>query len=325
MSTGATAGVGEEAGSARPTPTVRAASAPVCFGVNEILPDGAWMPRAAEILDAIAALDYTGTELGPPGYLGSAPEVRAGLGQRGLALVGAFLPLHFSSAERFLEDRAWLRTTLELMRDAAPAGARPFAVLSEGFGEPLRMRYAGRIAEHPQAALPRERFELQVANLQRAAEDCRAVGLEPVLHPHAATFIETEAEIRRVLEAIDPALLGLCLDTGHARFGGADPVVLAEDYHALIRHVHLKDCSRAVIEAGRRADKGFAELTAEGAFTELGQGDAGVAEVVEVLRAHDYAGWVVVEQDRYLFADGDLEVTLEAQRRNRAWLRELGI
>jgi inosose dehydratase len=315
----------DQPGPAASTPTVRAASAPVCFGVNEILPEGAWMPRAEEVLDAIAALDYAGTELGPPGYLGSAAEVRARLAQRGLALVGAFLPLHFSSAERFPEDRAWLRATLELIRDGAPTAARPFAVLSEGFGEPLRMRYAGRIAEHPEAALPPDRFATQVANLQRAAEDCRAAGLEPVLHHHAATFIETEAEIRRVLEAIDPALLGLCLDTGHARFGGADPVVLAEDYHALIRHVHLKDCSRAVIEAGRRADKGFADLTAEGAFTELGQGDAGVAEVVEVLRAHGYAGWVVVEQDRYLFADGDLEATLAAQRRNRAWLGRLGI
>ena len=325
MSADAVTSEAPQARAAEATPAVRAASAPVCFGVNEILPEGAWMPGAEEVLDAIAALEYAGTELGPPGFLGSASEVRARLAERRLALVGAFLPLHFSSAERFPEDRAWLRTTLELIREGAPTGTRPFAVLSEGFGEPLRMRYAGRIAEHPEAALPPERFPLQVANLQRAAEDCQAAGLEPVLHHHAATFIETEAEIRRVLEAIDTALLGLCLDTGHARFGGADPVVLAEDYHALIRHVHLKDCSRAVIEAGRRADKDFAALTAEGAFTELGQGDAGVGEVVEVLRAHGYAGWVVVEQDRYLFADGDLEATLEAQQRNRAWLRGVGI
>jgi len=304
---------------------LRAASAPVCFGVNEVLPAGAWMPDREAVLDAIAALDYAGTELGPPGYLGDAAAVRDGLARRGLLLVGAFLPLHFSSAAQFPEDRAWLGRTLALIAEAVPPGARPFAVLSEGFGEPLRMQYAGRIEEHPEAALPDARVPVLVANLQRAAEDCRAAGLEPVLHHHAATYIETDAEIRRVLDAIDPTLLGLCLDTGHARFGGADPVALARDYHELIRHVHLKDCSRAVIEAGRRADKGFADLTAEGAFTELGQGDAGVAEVVAVLRTHGYAGWLVVEQDRYLFADGDLEATLEAQRRNRAWLRELGI
>ncbi len=307
------------------TAPITAASAPVCFGVNEVLPPGAWMPQPEAVLDAIASLGYAGTELGPPGYLGSADQVRARLTERGLALVGAFLPLHFASAERFPADRVWLRDSLALMQAAAPPSSRPFAILAEGFDEPLRMRYAGRITEHPEAWLSEVRFRLQVDNLHRAAEDCRTAGLEPVLHHHAATYIETEGEIRRVLDALDPSLLGLCLDTGHARFGGADPVALVETYHELIRHVHLKDCSSAVIEANRRADQGFADLTAAGAFPELGQGDAGIALVVAALRRHDYSGWAVVEQDRYLFAGHKLDDVLEAQRHNRAYLRTLGI
>lgn len=305
--------------------TILPACAPVCFGVNEILPPGAWMPDPETTLDAIAGLGYTGTELGPPGYLGDGRAVHDRLVERGLVLVGSFLPIHFSRAERFAEERAWLRQSLALLSEAATENVRPYAILSEGFDEPERMAYAGRIPDHPEAWLPTDRFRTLIDNLHRAAEDCWRAGFEPVLHHHAATYIETDDEIRRVLDRMDPSILGLCLDTGHARFGGADPAALAHAYHQLIRHVHLKDVSRAVIERGRAEGKGFEALVTEGAFTELGRGDAGVAEVVAILRKHGYRGWVVVEQDRYLFAGDTLAEVVAAQRRNREYLRSLGI
>lgn len=309
-----------------PPAAILPASAPVCFGVNEVHPPGAWMPEPSVTLDAIAGLGYTGTELGPPGYLGDGPTVHDALVERGLLLVGAFLPLHFSRAEQFAGERvSYLPDALTLLRLASVEGARPYAVLSDGFNEPARMRYAGRIPDHPEAWLPRHRFRTLVDNLHRAAEDCRAAGFEPVLHHHAATYIETDDEIRRVLDAMDASLLGLCLDTGHARFGGADPVALADTYHELIRHVHLKDASRAVIERGRAEGRDFEALTTAGAFTPLGEGDAGIAEVVAVLRRHGYLGWVVVEQDRHLFAGDRLEDVVDVQRRNREYLRSLGI
>ena len=47
------------------------------------------MPEPEEMLDWMAELDYVGTELGPPGFLGDAPVLRERLTRRGLALVGA--------------------------------------------------------------------------------------------------------------------------------------------------------------------------------------------------------------------------------------------
>ena len=41
---------------------------------------------------------------------------------------------------------------------------------------------------------------------------------------------------QRVMDRIDPSLLGLCLDMGHFRFGGADPTQAVHDDHELIRH-----------------------------------------------------------------------------------------
>jgi len=304
---------------------MRVANAPCSFGVDEIIVDDAWMPTPDQVLDLIAELDFQGTELGPPGWMGTGDEVRAALAGRNLELVGAFLPLHFSRAEKFTADQDWLRESLALLRDATPDGSRPFAILADHFDEPVRQAFAGRIPDQPEAALPPDRFRLLVDNLHRAADICRAAGFEPVVHPHAGTYIETHDEVTRVLDAMDPALLGLCLDTGHARFGGSDPVELVDTYHQLIRHVHAKDCRTAVLDAVAREGKGMEAALVQGAFVELGSGDSGIASVVDALRRHDYDGWLVVEQDRFLFATDTLETLRESNRRNRDFLRGLGI
>lgn len=307
------------------TARMRIANAPVSFGVDEILVEDAWMPEPEAILDIMVELGFEGTELGPPGYLGTAAEVRERLASRGLGLVGSFLPQRLSRDDAAAEDREWLRGALRLVRDGAPEGSMPLAILSDGFDSTDRMAFAGRIPEHPEAWLSESGWRTLVDNLHRSAEVARDAGLEPVVHPHAGTYLETAAEIHRLMESIDPSLVGLCLDTGHARFGGADPVGLVETYHDAIRHVHVKDCRVSVLEGVRRDGRGMEEALVRGAFTELGEGDSGIGDVVEALRRHGYAGWLVVEQDRFLFARDTMATLRDSQRRNREFLRSLGI
>lgn len=305
--------------------TMRVASAPVSFGVDEILVDDAWMPEPDDMLDWMVDIGVEGTELGPPGFLGDADQVRQRLTSRGLALVGAFLPQHFSRDEKADEDRAWLRRSLQLIRDGAPAGSRTFAVLSDHFDESERLAFSGRIQDHPEAWLSAARFETLIANLHRAAEICRSEGFEPVLHPHAGTYVETADEIARVMDRLDPSLLGLCLDTGHFRFGGADPTRAAEDYRELIRHVHIKDCRTAVMDAVKADGKGLEEALSRGVFCQLGLGDSGIDAVIETLRRNGYDGWLVIEQDQFLRASDTPESVVAVQRANRDYLRRFGV
>jgi inosose dehydratase len=307
------------------TGSLRVASAPVSFGVDEILVDDAWMPAPDDMLDWMVDIGFEGTELGSPGYMGNAAEVHQRLSSRNLELVGAFLPQHFSRSEKAEEDRAWLREELDLIRAGSPAGSRPFAVLSDHFDEADRRAFSGRIADHPETWLSEARFRTLIDNLHRSAELCRAEGFEPVLHPHAGTYIETADEIARVLDAIDPALLGLCLDTGHFRFGGADPTQAVADYHELIRHVHIKDCRTAVMDEVKAEGKGLDEALARGVFCQLGLGDSNVDGVIEALRAHGYQGWLVIEQDQQLGTSDTPESVVRVQRANRAYLRAMGI
>ncbi len=304
---------------------MRVASAPVSFGVDEILQDDAWMPEPDDMLDWMVDIGFDGTELGSPGYMGDGRQVHDRLSSRGLELVGAFLPQHFSRAEKVDEDRAWLAETLRLIADGTPSGSHPFAVLSDHFDEADRRAFSGRIAEHPETWLSPARFRTLVDNLHRAAETCRAAGFEPVLHPHAGTYVETADEIARVADAIDPSVVGLCLDTGHFRFGGADPVQAARDYREIIRHVHIKDCRLAVMQGVKDEGLGLEDALARGVFCQLGVGDSGIDEVIAQLRADGYSGWLVIEQDQALRSTDTPASVIAGQRANREYLRALGL
>ena len=306
------------------SPSMRVASAPVSFGIDEIIDDDAWMPGPDEMLDWMVDIGFEGTELGLPGFLGDGPQVCQRLATRGLAFVGSFLPQHFSRAEHAEADRAWLRDHLRLVKEATPAGSRPFAILSDQFDEPDRKAFSGRIAEHPETWLSADRFDTLIDNLHRAAELCHSEGLEPVLHPHAGTYIETADEIARVLDRIDGSLVGLCLDTGHFGYGGADPARAAEDYHELIRHVHIKDVSDAIMAGVRAEGRGLDEALRRGVFCPLGRGDVPIGGVMDALRRHGYTGWLVIEQDQFLSSSDTPASVVAGQRANRAYLRGLG-
>lgn len=301
------------------------ASAPCSFGVDEVVADDAWMPEPDEMLDWMVELDYVGTELGPPGYLGDGAEVRERLSQRDLALVGAFLPQHLSRREMVTADRAWLRDSLRLLRDATPDGSRPFAVLAEGIDEPARLAYTGRVEQHPEAQLDERRWDTLVDNLHATAELCHEAGLEPVFHPHAGTYIETADEIDRLANRMDGSLLGLCLDTGHFRYGGAAPAQAIRDYAALLRHVHLKDCRSDVLRAVAERGADLAAALHDGVFCPLGAGDADIPAAVDALRDVGYEGWLVVEQDQFLSPQDTRESLVAGQRANRAYLARLGL
>jgi inosose dehydratase len=272
---------------------IRVANAPVSFGVFELTAGGAGGPDPDELLGAIAAAGYEGTELGPPGYLGEGDALRRRLERHGLELTGGYVPIRFAEP-----DLGELSRTLDLFEAAGAAGARP--VLAD----------AGR--EHDVD------FERLAAGVRRAAALARDRGFEPAFHHHLGTNVETPAELERLLDATDVPLL---LDTGHLLAAGGDPVEALRRRRERIDYVHLKDVRLGVLR--EVADEGAELLEAwrRGAFCELGAGDVDLRAFVAELRRTGYDGWLVVEQDRIPRAGEPLAEAAGAQARNRAWLR----
>ncbi len=294
------------------------ANAPVSWGVLEFELQGE-RSTYPQVLDEIKSTGYDGTELGDWGFLPTDPaELRQVLDERGLALVGGFVPVALSRPEA---AEGGIEQALRTARLMAAAAEAPVLVLSDDNGkDEVRTQHAGRIQrEH---GLPEAGWTQVVETAERIARRVREeTGLRTALHHHSAGFIETPWEVETFLGLTPPDAIGLCLDTGHYRFGGGDPVTAIESFSDRIWHVHLKDCDPAI--AARSRTEGWDYFTAveHGLFCELGQGDVDLPAVVSGLQEHDYDGWAVVEQDIL----PDMGTPKESAQRNRAYLDQLGL
>jgi inosose dehydratase len=297
---------------------IRIANAPCSWGVLEFgLPGQAL--GYAQVLDEIRDSGFAGTEYGDWGFMPTeAAALRHQLDVRQLQMVGAFVPVAFANeAAHSLGAELAVRTARLL---AAVQGSSPFIVLADDNGkDPVRTKNAGRIG--PAEGLSSQQwatFAEGVEFVARAVDD--QVGLRSVFHHHSAGFVETPDEIARLLTLTDPKLVGLCLDTGHLRFGGGDPLACLRQHRDRVWHVHFKDCSPSVHEAARAGAWGYFESLKHGIFCELGCGDVNFPAVADELRRTKYAGWIVVEQDVL----PGMGAPKECAQRNREYLRGLG-
>jgi inosose dehydratase len=85
--------------------------------------------------------------------------------------------------------------------------------------------------------------------------------------------------------------------------------------------VHFKDCSASRRAEAKEKGWNYFESLKHGIFCELGKGDVNFPAVIEQLKATQYEGWIVVEQD-VLPGMGEPK---EYARRNREYLRSCGL
>src|SRR5690606_42114536 len=133
-----------------------------------------------------------------------------------------------------------------------------------------------------------------LGNFEHFVDRAATRGMQLSLHPHVATMVEREEQVRRVLAGSD---VPLCLDTGHLLIGGTVPVALARAHAARINHVQVKDVRLDLardVQAGRL---GYTDAVRQGIYTPLGEGDVDFAAVVAALDAVGFTGWYVLEQD----------------------------
>ena len=118
-------------------------------------------------------------------------------------------------------------------------------------------------------------------------------------HHHMGTIIESAADIDRFMEMAGPHTR-LLLDTGHAYFGGADPVEVARKYMDRVTHIHCKNIRPAIMKQVRDENLSFLEGVRRGAFTVPGDAEGCVAfePVLKIAAKHGYSGWLVIEAEQ---------------------------
>ena len=257
----------------------RLAGAPISWGVCEVPGWGVQLPPE-RVLAEMAELGLRATELGPVGYLPAEPAaLRATLGALDLDLVGGFVPLVLHEP------------SLDAARRAASASA---AAMAAGGADV----FVAAVVMDAAWSAPRELSGAEWARLASHLDEIDAVvaehGLSLALHPHAGTLVETAADIERVVASTE---VGWCLDTGHLLLGGADPEAFLRDHGERVVHVHLKDVDAAVAARYRSRELSLLEATRNGLFRPLGDGSVDLENVLRLLDADGYDGWLVLEQD----------------------------
>lgn len=293
----------------------RLASAPVTWGVWERTVHRLDLAPPDELLENVAGLAYSAIELGPAGYFGDdADEVRAQLGRFGIELVGAFVPLRLDDPESFEHDLAELDRVLAILRPWPAA----VALLADA-GTPERFAAAGKPTELARTALAGQAFDRAAARLERAAERCAEAGVPAALHPEVGSYAEAPDEVQAFLSHVDPALLGVCLDSGHTLIGGGDPVVLARDWAPRLRHVHLKDVGSDQLARLRAGELDVERAWEQGLFCPFGTGEVDLRGLLAELA--EYAGWLVLEQDRIAVTVDDLPAVRGVEQANLDFVR----
>ena len=298
---------------------IQIGNAPCSWGVLEFDLDG----KAAgyeQVLDEIQQTGYAGTELGDWGFMPTDPQrLRAELDARQLSLLSAFVPV-------MLKDRAAHATGVETaVRTArllaAVQGSMPFIVLADDNGKDLqRTRCAGRIT--PEMGMSTAEWQTAAQGAEAVARAVREeTGLRTVIHHHCAGYVETPAEIDQLLARTDPKLVGLCLDTGHYRFGGGQPLDGLRQHADRIWHVHFKDCHPGVAARSRKEGCDYFESVRAGIFCELGQGEVEFSAIKAELDILGYNGWIVVEQDVL----PGMGMPKASAQRNRDFLKSIGL
>ena len=309
---------------------IRIANAPCSWGALEFEGlQGEEIPYA-QMLDELRDTGYAGTELGDLGYLPTEPAaLRQELERRGLAMVGAFVPVALKNPDAHARGEAHALQVAQLLAgvmDDRSGNPAPLVILADDNGtDPLRTQHAGRVT--PEIGLGLEEWHTFARGAERIARTVRReTGLQTAFHHHCAGYVETPEEIARFLGMTDPDLLGLVFDTGHFLYGtGGNDGLRVDDglkrFGERIRHVHFKDCQPQVAQEARNAGWDYFTALRHGVFCELGKGNVPFAAVADWLRKHNYRGWIVVEQD---ILPGMGSPKASAQR-NRDYLRTIGL
>ncbi len=234
------------------------------------------------VLQEMAGIGLTATELGPDGFLPSQPdELRDFVGAHGLRIAGGFVPAVLHRQDRF---DAGLDYFERASRQLAAVDGQVLVLGPDTHLDGLDTSI--EMDEDEWATFGR--------NLRVLEDLAAAHGLRTALHPHWGMAIEQAAQVDRLM---DSAAIGLCLDTGHLFLGGADPAEIARRAPGRVLHVHLKDVDAPIAQQLRSGTLTFDQAVRRGLFLPLGQGAVDIAGVIEVLERNGFEGWYVLEQD----------------------------
>ncbi|MDE7015872.1 MAG: myo-inosose-2 dehydratase [Kineothrix sp.] len=160
-----------------------------------------------------------------------------------------------------------------------------------------------------------EEWEVFCKGLNRLGKIAKEeYGISLTFHHHMGTVVQDEAEVDRMMENTDSEYVSLLFDTGHFAYCGVDPLKMVKKYTGRIKHVHLKDIRKEVVERVKAENLSFLDGVRLGTFTVPGDGCIDFDPIFKVLEVSGYEGYMLVEAEQDPAKANPLEYAIKARK-----------
>ncbi len=119
--------------------------------------------------------------------------------------------------------------------------------------------------------------------MNRLGEIANGMGINLVFHHHMGTVVQSAEEVDKMMETTDPDKFSLLFDSGHLAYCGADYIEVLKKHAARVKHVHLKDIRKDVVDKVKKEKLSFLQGVREGAFTVPGDGCIDFSPIFDIL------------------------------------------
>jgi inosose dehydratase len=245
-----------------------------------------------QIMTDIQALGLKGTEMGRK-YPTDIGVLKRELAARDVQLVSQWKSVFFSEPSRREAELAAYREHVLFLKEMGSKVISTAEIGGSLHWDPRRSPNEQEVARLDEAG-----WQSLAEGLNLAGAIAQEHGMKLTYHHHGGTVVEKPKEIDRLMELTDPSLVYLLFDTGHAYYGGSDPLTLLKKHYDRIAYVHLKDIRQEVLDEARAEGVDFATCIRKGVFTVPGDGCLDFKPIFEELIKQEYVGWALLEGEQ---------------------------
>lgn len=285
---------------------VKLGIAPIAW-TNDDMPDLGSENTFEQCVSEMALAGFTGCEVGnkypkDPKVLGKALELR------NMEICNQWFS-SFLISRPFDEVEAEFRNQLEFLR---AMGAKVIGASEQSYSVQGQMDTP--VFGH-KYVMNDEEWNLLCDGLNKLGKIAKEeYGISLTFHHHMGTVVQDADEVERLMNGTDPEYLSLLYDTGHFAYCGADPLEMVRKYKDRIKHVHLKDIRKEVVEQVKREELSFLAGVRMGAFTVPGDGSIDFEPIFKVLEDNGYEGYMLVEAEQNPAKANPLEYAIKARK-----------
>ena len=268
--------------------------APIAW-TNDDMPDLGKENTFEQCVSEMALAGFTGSEVGGK-YPADTAVLKKALDLRGIRICNQWFSSFLISKPYEDTEKEFIKAT-DFLREM---GAKVIGVSEQSYSIQGKMEQPVWEGKY---IMDDQEWKLLAEGLNKLGKIAKDKGMTLTFHHHMGTVVQTEEEVDRFMEMVDPELVFLLFDSGHLSFAGIDPEKVLKKYVNRVKHVHLKDIRREMVEKSRNERWSFLKGVREGVFTVPGDGDVDFAPIFRILEEAGYDVLRSMKQENVIYSE----------------------